>query len=144
MRSWTDNQGRSWHVEINVEVLRRVRGLTGLNLMELVSGDLADRLAADPVLLGDLVYAVCQPQAEAAGIDSAEFGRGLAGDAVDAASKALLEAVVDFFPSRRRRVLQQALEKLDDVEQELIELAERRLSDPQTRQRLVESFSSTG
>ena len=38
-----------------------------------------------------------------------QFGRSMTGDALEAGSLALLEALADFFPSRRRLLLRQLL-----------------------------------
>ncbi len=63
MRTFKDNGGREWTIEINVSTLKRVRGLTGTDLMQVVegAGGLIERLIRDPVLLCDVVYAVCKP-----------------------------------------------------------------------------------
>ena len=36
-----------------------------MNLLEAVEGKLLERLVADPVLLCDMIYALCKPQADA-------------------------------------------------------------------------------
>jgi hypothetical protein len=58
-----------------------------------------------------VVYAVCKPEAEAKGVSDEEFGRAMAGDAIEQATRALLEDLVGFSPSRRSRAnLQRVLE----------------------------------
>ena len=63
MRTFTDALQRPWVVEITVSTLKRVRALAGVDLMEAAGGSLLDRLVADPVLLGDVLYACVKPQA---------------------------------------------------------------------------------
>ncbi len=128
MHTFTDTQGRAWSVAITVDTIRRVRALTGTDLMGVLGGDLIERLSGDPVLLADVLYAVVKPEAEARGVDDADFGRALAGDAVAAATTALLEGLVGFFPSPRARLLRQALAKLDDWQTAALSAAEERLS----------------
>jgi hypothetical protein len=56
-----------------------------------------------------------------------EFGRSMAGDAIDFATTALLEELVDFFPRDRRRLLSKALEKLKKLTGMAIAAVETRL-----------------
>lgn len=104
MKTFTDNAGRDWVIEINVASLKRVKGLTGTDLIALaVSMDtsVAERLASDPILLCDVLYAVCKPQADERSVSDEEFGRAMAGDAIESATVALLEDIVGFCPSPR-------------------------------------------
>ncbi|HYD00780.1 MAG TPA: hypothetical protein VEB22_06085 [Phycisphaerales bacterium] len=107
MHTFKDNTGRQWSVEINVAALKRVRGLTGTDLMQVMegTGGLIEKLIRDPVLLCDVVYALCKPQADAASpaVSDEEFGRAMAGDAIEAATGAVLEELVSFCPSPRDR-----------------------------------------
>jgi len=109
MPTFTDNEKFAWDGVINVTVLQRVRSRLGLDLMDLGTTEVGEtdqlltRLVRDPVLLCNVIYVVCQRQAEAAKISDEQFGCRMAGDAIDAATKALLQAIVDFFPSRRDR-----------------------------------------
>jgi len=104
MKSFTDNAGRAWAVEVNVAALKRVKGLTGVDLMEVLDGGaLIERLIRDPVLLCDVLYAACKPEADQRSITDEEFGRAMAGDAIERATEALLDEIVSFCPSPRDR-----------------------------------------
>jgi len=143
MKTFTDNAGRSWSITINVDAIRRARTLVGVDLLGIVDGQLLQKLIADPVLLCDCVYALCKPQADQAKVSDEEFGRAMAGDAIDAATTALLEELVGFFPLGRRRVLAKALAKLKSLEAMAIGHAESRLDSPELDQRLAEILGST-
>ncbi|MCK6490699.1 MAG: hypothetical protein L6R48_20810 [Planctomycetes bacterium] len=130
MHTFTDALGRSWSLEITVATLKRVRAVAGVDLIEAAGGTLLDRLVADPVLLGDVLYACVKPQADERKITDEDFGRSLAGDAIDLATTALLEEFVAFFPKPRRRVLEQALAKLAGWRAAALSAAEERLNDP--------------
>lgn len=70
-----------------------------------------DKLIRDPVLLCDVVYAVCKPEADALNVSDENFGKAMAGDAIEHATKALLEELVLFSPSRQGRAnLQRVLD----------------------------------
>ena len=116
MKTFTDNAGRTWSLAVNVDSIKRVKSLLGVDLMESVDGKLLERLTSEPVLLCDVVYALVKPQADAAGVKDEDFGRSMAGDAIDVATQALLEDLVDFFPSRRRTLLASVLAKMKKLD----------------------------
>ena len=127
MRTFQDNAGRSWTVTLNVYAVKKVRDLLQVDLLDLGgdpsigrggleagdkpgnpstghgAGGLLYRLIADPVLLVDVLYVVCQEQADGASVTDEQFGRAMAGDAIDGATKAFLEELADFTPSPRDR-----------------------------------------
>ncbi len=125
MRSFKDNQGRQWSVEINVTAIKRVRGLTGEDLMQVIEGTLIEKLIRDPVLLCDVVYAICKPEADSRSISDEEFGKAMAGDAIEAATTAVLEELVGFCPSPRDRAnlgrVLHATRKVMDRARDLVE-----------------------
>lgn len=142
MKPFNDNAGRTWSVAINVECIKRVKALLGVNLLDAVDGELLERLVSDPVLLCDILYAICKPEAESKDISDEEFGREMAGDAIDAGTNALLEELVDFFPSGKRQVLSKALAKLKTFENKALEAASKRLDDPELEKRMEEAINS--
>ena len=128
MRSFKDNQGRQWSVEINVTAIKRVRGLTGEDLMQVIEGTLIEKLIRDPVLLCDVVYALCKPEADARSVSDEEFGKAMAGDAIEAATTAVLEELVGFCPSPRDRAnLGRVLQATNRVMDKARDLTEKRI-----------------
>ena len=130
MRQFKDNfggAGRTWTVEINVATLKRVRGLTGVDLMQVIEGTLIEKLIRDPVLLCDVVYAICKPEADTRTppVSNEEFGKAMAGDAIEAATTAVLEELVGFCPSPRDRAnlgrVLQATKKVMERARDLVE-----------------------
>lgn len=146
MRSFKDNEGRQWSVDINVAAIKRVRGLTGTDLMQVIEGTLIEKLIRDPVLLCDVVYALCKPDADTRSVSDEDFGKAMAGDAIEHATSAVLEELVGFCPSPRDRAnlgrVLQATKKVMDRARDLVEkkldsgeldrLADRLLSEGQT------------
>lgn len=123
MHKFTDNAGREWSVELNTSVLKRVRSLTGVDLWG--AGDVPVwKICADPVMLCDVLFAVCKPEADAKNVSDEDFGRAMAGDAIDHATKALLGAIVDFLPTpKERENLQAVVETMfraQDAERDVI------------------------
>ena len=117
MKSFTDNNGRTWIIAVNVGSLKRVRALCNVDLANIITiepgktpnVDLLERLASDPVLLVDVLYAVCKPEADAKNVSDEDFGRAMAGDAIELATSALLDEIIDFFPEAKRRMFQKIL-----------------------------------
>ena len=117
MKSFTDNMGRTWTLVVNVAAIKRVRALCGVDLNAIVEVDknntptaeLLERLSTDPVLLVDVLYAVCKPECDRKNISDEDFGAAMAGDAIEQATSALLDEVVDFFPTAKRTALQKIL-----------------------------------
>ena len=130
MRQFKDNAGRTWTVDINVATLKRVRGLTGVDLMQVIEGTLIEKLIRDPVLLCDVVYAVCKPEADAATprVSDEEFGKAMAGDAIEAATGAVLDELISFCPSPRDRAnLGRVLQATNRVLDKARDLTEKRI-----------------
>jgi len=149
VKAFTDNAGRSWEIEINVAAVKRVRGLTGVDLLEVVEGTLIEKLVRDPVLLCDVIYAACKPQADERGVSDEDFGRSMAGDAIEHATTALLEELVSFCPSPRdRRNLGRVLEATRQVMEKARDLVEARLDggalEEITEQALQSAIGSSG
>ena len=143
MKTFTDNAGRTWTVTLNVDAIKRVRGLLDVDLLEIVEGTLIEKLIRDPVLLCDVVYAVCKPEADSKGIKDEDFGRAMAGDAIEHATRALLEELVGFSPSPRDRAnLGRVLETTYRVMERARDLIEQRLSSAQLDRRIEQALAS--
>ncbi len=142
MRTFVDNAGRTWTVQINVDAIKRVRDLVGVNLLEVLDGKLLERLTADPVLLCDVLYAACRVEADTRQVGDVDFGRAMAGDAIDAATTALLEELVAFFPKGRRAVMEKALRKLVALEAAALNVVAARLDSPELEEALRKQLTS--
>lgn len=119
MRSFCDRRDRTWQLEINVSAIKRVKGLVNVDLLAVFEDkmQLAYRLLNDPILLVDTIYALCEPQAKAAGITDIEFGEGFCGDSLQAATESLFEELADFFRSpQQRETLRAILAKGKELE----------------------------
>lgn len=144
MHTFKDNAGRTWTVALNVDTIKAVRDLTKVNLLEAVEGKLLERLANDPILLCDVLYALVKTEADKANISDADFGRALYGDAIDAATTALLEELVDFFPKRRRGMVNRTLRLLLAVDTKAVALAEKKLDAVNADEVVESAFAKFG
>lgn len=142
MKPFKDNEGRTWSVSVTVSAIKRVRDLLGVDLLKVTEGTLLQELAGDPVLLVDVVFALCKPEADKRGISDVEFGEAMAGDAIDAATVAVLEDLVDFFRSGPRARLRKALAKMEKIEAMALARADRVLDSDQLERRVEASLDA--
>lgn len=101
MRTFQDKSGRTWTISVNVDSIKRVRDLLKEDLLDLRGT--VTRLLVDPILLCDVIYCICKPQADAENISDVEFGRAMGGDSIAHAKAALMEELTDFFPEPKDR-----------------------------------------
>ena len=145
MRTFQDRAGRTWSVAVNVDAVKRVRSLLSVDLLELGEGKLLEKIAADDVMLVDIIYVLVKPEADTQKVTDVDFGRAMAGDAIDTAWKAFLEELSDFFRSpAKRRVLRKALAKLDVFETKAMDFAEKRLDSLDLERQLDEALNASG
>ena len=116
MKTFTDNLGRTWTLVVNVATIKRVRAICDVDLNTVIeveegkpSAKLLERLSTDPVLLVDVLYAVCKPECDQKNITDEDFGSAMAGDAISQATAALLDEIIDFFPEAKRLAFQKIL-----------------------------------
>lgn len=107
MAAFKDQQGRDWILEVVPPVIAAVRRECDVDLVNLERiGELSD-----PVKLVDVLYIMCRQQCEQRQIDAEQFGRSIAGESYQNAADALLAAIADFFPPRKRSQLRSLWEK---------------------------------
>lgn len=131
METFKDAVGRTWTIAVSVNTVKRVRATLDINLMEAATGDLLSQLATDPVLLCDVLYVVCQEEADAKKVTDEDFGRAMAGDVIDNATKAFLEELANFFPPSQRTLLRGALGKYRKLEEKGLTLIQEYLDGDQ-------------
>ena len=147
MKTFKDNADRSWDIAINVAAVKRVRDLVGVDLLEIVEGTLIKKLIRDPILLCDIIYAVCKPQADEREppVTDEEFGRAMAGDAIEHATTALLEDLVSFCPSPRDRSnLGRVLEATNRVMDKARDMIEQKLDSGELERIAEQSLATAG
>ena len=84
-----------------------------------------------------------QDQARTLNVTDEQFGTALAGDAIENATKAFLDELVDFFPGAKRLFLQKAVGLARKFGGEWNETLEKALEDPELEKRVRESMNSS-
>lgn len=124
-----DNE--TWSVEVNAYTVEKVKADVGVDLYEVVSDtgrDVFSRLADDPPKLVAVLHVLCEEQIEKRGTTPQQWARVLgSGDALDAATEALINGVINFSRPSRRAVLEKMLDKMRLVETRVVQRAESKL-----------------
>jgi len=144
MKVFKDNQNRPWTIVVNVAAVKRVRSLLEINLLDVVkldeknrpNVDLLEQLASDPVLLCDVIYCICKPEADTQQISDEDFGAAMGGDAIEHATTALLEELVDFFPEAKRLVLRKLMNAGEKVKIRMEKALKLELDNPELEREL--------
>jgi hypothetical protein len=140
MREFRDDQGRPWQLALTVASALRVRDNVTVDVVDEESGerrqvpfDMVDAAAITQTFqvlrsqyakIGEVLYALLTKQVEAKSLSKEDFLDGLRGDSLDAATKALEQELVDFFPQRLRKMIGLLASKMDEVANEMLGRAE--------------------
>jgi hypothetical protein len=117
MSEFVDESGRKWSLRVDVAAIRKVRSKRGVDLAKVMgSQEELQKLLDDPCLWVDVIWDLIEEQATTQGVDPESFAHGLAGDSFEAANNALIESIIDFFPSGRREILRRLLSKVKEME----------------------------
>ena len=143
MKTFSDTTGRTWSIAVNVDAVKRVRDLLKEDLLDVKQ--ILERLMVDPILLCDVIYCICKPQADAEGVSDEQFGQAMGGDSILHAKRALLGELVDFFPSAAdRENLKAAITKFDNLAQRAAELIRQRLESPSLSREIEAALGKVG
>jgi len=143
MRTFSDADGREWRLSIDVSAIKRCRNLINEDLLDVQQ--ILARLMVDPILLCDVLYVVCQPQADDLGVSDEEFGRSMRGRSIADAKTALLGDLVDFFPEEAdRENLRAAVAKLNETTGRARDLIRQRLESPKLSEEIEAALSAVG
>lgn len=115
MQKFTDANNRTWTFTVNVNAFMRVKALADYDLASLISFNDTDNqklmnLANDEVQLARIMYAVCKPSVDAAGVSEDDFYAAFNGDAIKSAFQALLKDYADFFPNPKGQYIRNVVE----------------------------------
>jgi hypothetical protein len=145
LKRFKDLRGDEWDVAVTVAGIKRVREHLKVDLLGVLDGELLGELLKDPILLVDIIYVLCEDQAQKRSISDEDFGRAMAGDPIEAATQALLDEIVAFCPSPRDRaslgrVLQATNRAMDQARNRM----EEKLTDEQLDQLFEKHLSPAG
>lgn len=149
MHLFKDSESTEWQLCLTLGSVKRVRDLLGVDLLNPdhpVKDGAADRplitcLDTDLLMLCDVIYALCKPQADERGVSDEQFGGRLGGDAILAAHHALFAELADFFRGAGRRDLVTLITKQMAIVEAGITAAENKINQLDTDQLVAQAMS---
>ncbi len=114
MKTFTDTTGRTWTITIHVAAIKKLRGTLDVDLFRLADDGFRGlaEIVGDPVRLVDVLYVLCQEQAQVSGVSDEQFGAAMGGDVLLHAADAFVEELIGFFPDARvRATLSKVIDK---------------------------------
>lgn len=117
MPTFYDREQTAWIIVLDFGLLRRIKRELSVDLLRVVDDPQSlEQLGENIETLVNVVWLCVETQAEKMNLTDEDFGSRLDGEAIDQATRALLEALVDFFPSNRRPILRKLIEKTTAIE----------------------------
>jgi hypothetical protein len=132
MATFTDAEGRDWTITIDAPTILAIREDCDPQFLLHDDGEqnTYTRLVADPVLLCRVVFLLCAKERKERAITEADFYASVIGDAIDGAVEAVLAAIVNFTPRRRRAILEAVAAKSNTLQDMATARALTKLADP--------------
>ena len=138
MEKFTDINGKEWSLKITVGTIKAVRDELKIDL---TSMDTLKILGEDICLLVDCLFVCCRDEAERVGITDIMFGESMAGNAIDSATDAFMDELINFFPAQKGNLLRKTIAKTRLILAEETAKAEKRIENLSLEQ-LIDSQES--
>lgn len=110
---FTDTLNRRWTTTVNLATLRRVKDLTGVDLLSEIQLANLPAFVSDVLRVASVVYAVIKPQTDQAHLSEEQFYEALDDGKLSEAFSALMAGVAFFFPPAQRQILLRILDAID-------------------------------
>ncbi len=131
---FTDTREREWRLELNYALAKRLRDITGLDFVNYHDGQALLAIHESDEKLVQVLWLLCQERAIELGVDEEDFGRGLGGEALEAAITALEEALVNFSRPAKRQAIEAIREKAHELVTAQQKLATSKIRSPKFQQ----------
>lgn len=144
MPAFRDENGEQWQVRVTPAALERCRDLAGVDLLDIIGGEEFAVFIGDPVRATKAIYAAVKPEADRKSVSESDFMERLFGDSLEQARQALMDAIVDFFPSpAERRARKALLAEIRRAIDEAYEEMEREATPDKLRELMKSAAAST-
>lgn len=112
VHQFTDAKGRAWTITADLAAARRLRR-AGHDIIGFESaGEQIPLLFTDELEMGEALYAIVLPQAEAKDIGEDDFLEQITGEVTESAREALMAALPDFFSGQKKDVVRKLVSNL--------------------------------
>lgn len=143
MKSFTDSESRDWAISVDVAAVKRCRTLLDEDLLDVERN--LQRLMLDPIVLCDVLFVICKPQADERQVTDEQFARAMRGDTIAKAKSALIEELIDFFPEPAdRENLRHAIGKFNTMAGRARDLIRMRIDSPKLNEEIEAALSAVG
>lgn len=126
MATFTDRNSRTWTLRLTISRAEAIKDRLNLDLADPEFRDLI-KLEGDSILTARTIFLLIDDNPPP---DPDDFFDAFDGDTFDAAAKALIEAVSDFFPPARKSLLSKLRETTEAAIDRQLAKAMARISDP--------------
>lgn len=144
MKQFADAAGNAWIVSVTIGAFERIEAITGIDLTDLTATrqgkamPVGVEVTTNYKLLGNVLYAVCQPQAERLGLTQKDFIDLLSGEVMAQAFACFADEMTSFFRSMNRQDQVAVLEKQMEVLTMAADLAGQAVREKDPRQLIEE------
>lgn len=139
---FNDAEDREWTIFIDAPMLQKVREEHDVDFQDLSRESQWKRLHNDLVLRVDVLWTLCEAEAEQKGIDRVNFAAGMVGDGLFNATEAMLDAIENFFPRDLREYWRALIGQTKLMRAKVLEAAIRKLNDPKLLDKLQKALDS--
>jgi hypothetical protein len=110
MSSYKHKAGRTWEIKVSLGAIARILKKTDVDITQIhdPKGKVIKQIG-NPATFFDVLCSACD--IDALGVTPEDFGAAFDEATCDAASRALAEGVIDFFPESKRRIVGTAFRK---------------------------------
>ena len=152
MKSFTDNRGEAWDIELNIGAAIRIKSRLEIDVENLVKfgpgnqpEDVStlEKIASDSILLFNIIYTLCENQVKERKLTQEDFAARFDGNAIEAATDALLDEIVNFSRPAKRKVLSKLRQISKDYQAKAGEQLDRILADPKFEESINTELEKT-
>lgn len=137
LAQFADQRGRTWRLDLNYSLAKRLREVTTLDFVNYQDGKALLAIHDSDEKLVQVLWLMCEPQAVAANVSEEEFGSGLGGDALEQGIEALEQALINFSRPARRQAMQAIRDKAHELVEAQTELTATKIRSPKMKDLLA-------
>lgn len=141
MFSFVDLENREWKLSITIGSVRQVKETLGVDLLGFP--EILEKLSGDIYTLVNVLFVLVKPQADKLNVTDEDFGYALGGDVLEKAVDALMEELINFFPQRRRELLQKLKTKSKEYQETVLAKAEKQIESLDFTKIIPSEFGNT-
>ena len=138
MKSFIDNKGETWDLDLNIGTAMRLQSRLDISIENCIKLDssqphdisLLEKITEDSILLFNIIYVLCETQVRERGLTQEEFAERFSGDTIAAATDALLDEIENFSRPAKRKILKRLRQISQEISDEAGEKLNQILDDP--------------